>query len=93
VSHGFVDLYVNKLGFAITFEQLEQLVAAEGPNDFTAAMDTAKVPNVVLRYPCTAVNPGAERPTGAREAHVVDALDACVRVAEWLAQRSQRLGS
>lgn len=88
-----VDLYVGEHGFAGTADDLQRLVDEVGvPEGFGVATDTAKVPNVVLRYECDTVLPSAW-PTepDADEAPVVAALEACAAITRWLQHHEARL--
>jgi hypothetical protein len=90
-----VDLYLGEHGFTGTAEQLEQLGAEIGfPEGFYVTKDTAKVPNVVLRYDCDKVTPsvqGAPEPGSAYERSVVEALAACAAATRWLQRHEERL--
>jgi hypothetical protein len=89
-----VDLYVGEHGFTGTAEDLEQLVDEVGlPEGFSVATDTAKEPNVVLRYGCDKVVPaeGPPAPESERERGVIDALQACTAAATWLREHQPRL--
>lgn len=90
-----VDLYVAEHGFTGTAEQFEQLGAEIGlPEGFYITKDTAKVPNVVLRYDCAKVTPseqGAPVPGSDYEQSVVDALEACAAVTHWLQEHGEHL--
>jgi hypothetical protein len=81
-----VDLYVKDHGFAGTAKELGDLLAGRLPEGFRVTTDTAKVPNVVLRFDCHKVDPdgGPPAPGSDREAFLLEALGACQRVAEWL---------
>lgn len=89
-----VDLYVADHGFAGTAEQLEPLVDELGlPEGFSVTTDTAKTPNVVLRYECDKVLPSAGRPApkSDRERGVIEALEACAAATMWLHHHEARL--
>lgn len=89
-----VDLYVGEHGFDGTAEELQRLVDAIGlPEGFVVTSDTAKVPNVVLRYECDKVLPSAwpTEPDGVTETAVVGALEACAAITVWLQQHEARL--
>jgi hypothetical protein len=89
-----VDLYVGEHGFTGTAEELEQLVNETAlPEGFFVTTDTAKRPNVVLRYECDTVVPadGPPAPESERERGVIEALQACVAAATWLRQHQSRL--
>jgi hypothetical protein len=89
-----VDLYVGEHGFTGTAEELEQLVDEIGlPDGFFVTTDTAKKPNVVLRYECDIAVPSEGPPArhSDRERGVIEALQACVAAATWLRQHEHRL--
>jgi hypothetical protein len=89
-----VDLYVADHGFAGTAEQLELLVDELGlPEGFSVTTDTAKTPNVVLRYECDKVLPseGPPAPESDRERGVIEALEACAAATLWLHDHEARL--
>jgi hypothetical protein len=89
-----VDLYLKDHGFTGTAEELSRLLDEVGlPEGFVLAHDTAKVPNVVLRFECAKVNPmdGPPEPASPRERDVLRALEACRRAADWIHQHQARL--
>jgi hypothetical protein len=89
-----VDLYVGEHGFDGTAEELQRLVDAIGlPEGFVVTSDTAKSPNVVLRYECDKVLPSAwpTEPDGDTETSDVAALEACAAITLWLQQHETRL--
>jgi hypothetical protein len=89
-----VDLYVGEHGFTGTAEELRQLVDETGlPEGFFVTTDTARQPNVVLRYECDIAVPSEGPPArhSDRERGVIEALQACAAVATWLRQHEQRL--
>jgi hypothetical protein len=91
-----VDLYVKDHGFTGTAEELDALLQEVGcPEGFTRTQDTAKTPNLVLRYECAKVYPfdGPPDPGSQREKDIVDALDACHRAAAWLEANKGRLAT
>lgn len=66
-----VDLYLGDHGFTGDLAALERLLErTPPPADFVPATDTARKPNVVLRYWCDKVSPAAGKPEegSAREA-------------------------
>jgi hypothetical protein len=91
-----VDLYVKDHGFTGTAEELDALLQEVGcPKGFIRTQDTAKPPNLVLRYECAKVYPFDGPPdTGSqREKEIVDALEACHRAAAWLEVNKERLAT
>jgi hypothetical protein len=89
-----VDLYVGEHGFDGTTGELQRLVDPIGlPEGFVVTSDTAKTPNVVLRYDCDKVLPSAwpAEPAGDTETSVVAALEACAAITLWLQQHEARL--
>jgi hypothetical protein len=73
---------------------LQQLVDETGlPEGFFVTTDTARRPNVVLRYECDIAVPSEGPPArhSNRERGVIEALQACAAVASWLRQHEQRL--
>jgi hypothetical protein len=89
-----VDLYVKDHGFTGTAEELDTMLQEVGhPDGFTRTADTVK--NLVLRFACAKVDPDAGRPEpgSTREKDVVEALEACQRVAEWLHRNQERLAT
>jgi hypothetical protein len=84
-----VDLYLADHGFTGSLEDLQRLLERlTPPAGFVATTDNAKKPNVVLRYLCDKVTPGEGRPAegSQRERSVIEALEACKRVAEWVVE-------
>jgi hypothetical protein len=93
-DHAAVDLYVSEHGFTGTAADLGALLAETGtPKGFVSDTDTAKPPNLVLRYRCAKVLPseGAPGAGSSREAEVIDALEASSRAATWLQAAEPRL--
>jgi hypothetical protein len=89
-----VDLYVGDHGFVGTAEELELLISKEGrPDGFVVAADTARPPNVVLRFECARVLPSEGEPArgSRREREVVEALQACAAATGWLTRYQARL--
>jgi hypothetical protein len=87
-----VDLYVARQGFTGPAETLDALVDEVGlPNGFRIATDRSRRRNIVLRYGCAKVIPAQGTPTGAQAREVVDALDACRRISDWLQVHKHRL--
>lgn len=88
------DVYVGELGFDGTADELQHLVDTIGvPEGFIVTSDTAKTPNVVLRYECDKVLPSAwpTEPDSDTETAVVAALEACAAITLWLQQHETRL--
>jgi hypothetical protein len=91
-----VDLYVKDHGFTGTAEELDAFLQVVGcPEGFTRTQDTAKPPNLVVRYECAKVHPfdGPPNPGSQREKDIVDALEACHRAAAWLEVNKERLAA
>ncbi len=83
-----VDLYVAGHGFTGDLDDFVRLLQKLPPlTGFVPTTDTAKKPNVVLRYTCAKVSPGDGKPEleSERCASVIDALEACQGAAEWIA--------
>ena len=84
-----VDLYVGEHRFDGTAEELQRLVDHIGlPEGFVVTTDTAKTPNVVLRYECDKILPSEwpTEPDGDTESPVIAALEACAAITLWLQQ-------
>lgn len=89
-----VDLYVGDHGFEGTAGDLDEVLRDVGcPEGFRRTVDTAKPPNLVLRFECAKVYPsdGPPAPDTAREKDIVEALEACRRAADWLQVNQERL--
>lgn len=87
-----VDLYLKDHGFTGDLDALARLLDdAPGPEHFSPATDTAG--NVVLRFDCDVVAPEEGRPQrgSVRETSVVEALEACVRVGQWVRDNEAKL--
>lgn len=92
--HAAVDLYVSEHGFDGTAEALQRLVDHIGlPDGFVVTTDTAKTPNVVLRYECDKILPSEwpTEPYGDIETPVIAALEACAAITLWLQEHEARL--
>ena len=89
-----VDLYVGDHGFVGTADELELVISEVGrPEGFVVATDTARPPNVVLRFECEKVLPSEGEPArgSSRERDVIEALQACAAATGWLTQYQDRL--
>ena len=89
-----VDLYLASHGFVGSPEELDSLLDDVGrPAGFERTLDTARIPNVVLRYECPKVIPSEGRPedSSPRMSDLVDALEACRRASDWLQAHGHRL--
>ena len=88
-----VDLYLADQGFDGSATRVDELLREIGlPEGFKRTVDTAKPPNLVLRYDCARAIPSEGRPVkgSTRDAEVVDALEACGRVAAWVEVNHRR---
>jgi hypothetical protein len=91
-----VDLYVADHGFHGTAQELDEILQELGaPEGFTRTVDTAKPPNLVLRCECAKVSPHEGPPLEGSdgERDIIEALEACRRVADWLQANQERLSS